>query len=261
MKSQRALTERAELFVATATIAAHATYSESGFRQRDVRFYIELFSNWVELSFEKYSLNVQNTQLLRYLDGLVESSLAKRISKKSPPLYRLTRAGFVDLISRVVNRSYISQPEHFFFLQYFLKNYRELLLTLVASAGPEFTNIDRVEIDSLLDTKKLIQKELEEVRKGIERQKIRIADANSTAQHVTKATRQDKPLATIVKEVEKAYPYELNSQKPLSELIGQIPENQKLWELTQGNQARVKEIWSPAQELLELYEGLLKRLI
>ena len=34
---------------------------------------------------------------------------------------------------------------------------------------------------------------------------------------------RERPLAEVVKEVERLYPYQLNSQKPLSELIADIP--------------------------------------
>jgi hypothetical protein len=260
MSTSRALTDRAELFIATATIAAHSTYNQEGFRQRDVRFYVELFSNWVELSFEKYSLSIQNTQLQRYLNNLVEQNLAKKISKKSPPHYRLTKSGFIELITRAVKKNYISQPEHFFFLYYFLKNYREQLLELVRSAGPEFTNTDRIDIESLLDIQKLLHSEIDEVKKCLARQKLRISDAHLTVKHVKKSISQKKSLLETVKEVQKAYPYELNSQKPLSELINQIPEEQRLWELTEGNLSRIQEVWTPGLALLELYDRLLRRL-
>ena len=59
--------ERNQLFVATAVVAAHANVSKGGFRQRDVKFWIELFSNWVESALPAEVLEVQNNQILRYI--------------------------------------------------------------------------------------------------------------------------------------------------------------------------------------------------
>ena len=113
---QDSLVERSEIFFATATVGAHANASKSGFRQRDVKFLIELFSNWVESSLGTFSIPVQNTQVSRYLSGLADEGYARRISRKGRPTYRLTRIGLIELISRIVERNYISQKEEFFFL-------------------------------------------------------------------------------------------------------------------------------------------------
>ena len=52
---------------------------------------------------------------------------------------------------------------------------------------------------------------------------------------------------------EKKYPYELNSQRPLSELMANIPEMQGRWELTRGGKARAEILWQPVLELWRLY--------
>lgn len=39
-----------EAIVAAAVVAAQATLGSDGFRQRDVRFYISVFSNWVGIA-------------------------------------------------------------------------------------------------------------------------------------------------------------------------------------------------------------------
>ena len=68
---------------------------------------------------------------------------------------------------------------------------------------------------------------------------------------------QGAKIEAVVLELEKKYPYELNSQKPLSELFSDIPADIAQWELMHGNAKRVSEMWEPSKLLLKTYlEGL-----
>ena len=115
-----ALFKRFEFLVAAAVIAAHANSRAQGFRQREVRFLIELFSNWVSASLEGEVLELKNTQILRYLEGLSSEAFARRSVRQRFPVYRLTRLGLIELLSRLVNPPAAIPPAQFFFVFYFL---------------------------------------------------------------------------------------------------------------------------------------------
>jgi len=59
-----ALFDENEPLVTAAVIAAEATGGHEVFRQRDVRFFIELFSNWLEPTTGEHALALHNTQVL-----------------------------------------------------------------------------------------------------------------------------------------------------------------------------------------------------
>ena len=80
MRSGSSVT-RLEIFTASATLAAHASFIEEGFRLRDLRFFTELFLNWVE-DVETVTHSLQNTQLARYISQLIKQGFAKKVTKK-----------------------------------------------------------------------------------------------------------------------------------------------------------------------------------
>lgn len=63
----------------------------------------------------------------------------------------------------------------------------------------------------------------------------------------------------VVKKVEHLFPYELNYQKPLTQLFGETPEDLQKWELTEGNQFRVKLLWTHYLDLLKYQLGVLDK--
>ena len=111
---------RGEIFAAAATIAAHASVYQDGFRQRDVRFLLQLFLNWVERTLGNSPMPISNTQVYRYLEDLVKEGYAKANRRATQPVYRLTRVGLLELVNRIVNKREDNLPDQFFFLCYFL---------------------------------------------------------------------------------------------------------------------------------------------
>ncbi|MDC0358601.1 hypothetical protein OAO01_07275 [Oligoflexia bacterium] len=251
---------RHELFVASATIAAHATSSTSGFRQRDVRFLVELFTNWMEISLGTHSITIQNTQMARYLTWLVDEGYARKISRKRPPTYRLTRVGLLELITRLVEREYSSEKDNFFFLYYFIKNYRPRIEDLVKAEKKQFPHSLRIELEALLNSDTLLDKAISDSKRELEKLELRIHDAVATTKLVQRLSREGEKFSAIVEQVEELYPYDLNSQKPLTELIANIPPGLQQWELVAGNIKRVEDVWEPTKMVLRAYIKALEKL-
>jgi len=251
---------RHELFVATATVAAHASAQGGGFRQRDIRFFVELFSNWAYPN-QKAELSIQNVQIQRYLSYLGKDGFVRKIGKGSRPSFKLTRAGLLELLSRLVESKRERIPEEFLFLVTFLKGYREWLQRLARQEGEQFPPSLRIELDALLDTETLIQRELKDVEQRLTKLNARIEDAVKTSTLVSERLRQGIDFSSIVEEVERKMPYELNSRRPLSELISSIQPDQRRWELESGNRLRATTIWQPMKAMLEEYRKQLRGLV
>lgn len=252
---------RQELFVATAVIGSHATSSEEGFRQRDVRFLIELFSNWVEHGQGDVALAVNNTQVARYIQRLVDDGYARKISRKGNPRYRLTRVGLIELVSRCVNRTYLGQRNQFFFLFYFIRNYKPRLTALVEAEGRQFPPALRIELDELLNEEALVKREQRAVKAELTRLKERMAGSKQASSYLSGALARGESLETAVKEIQRRWPYELNSRRPLSELIAGIPKDFRRWEIEVGNLKRADEIFGPGHSLLRAYDAELQALL
>ncbi|MBX7137559.1 MAG: hypothetical protein K1X83_06200 [Oligoflexia bacterium] len=250
---------RHQLFVAAAVVAAHSTAGASGFRQKDVRFLVELFSNWVESS-SSSGLIVQNTQVIRYLDSLIKEGYARRLPRDKPPTYRLTRTGLLELLARIIDPDNARTPEQFLFALFFIRNYRSKIQDLVIAEGTLFPRSLKIELDTLLDCRELLRREISRTHQQLKRLELRIEDNIKASERVSTGLRRGQPFEELVCEVEKLYPYELNSQKPLSELIHLIPAENRTWELTEGFKGRVDCIWRPMRKQLREYLETLQEL-
>lgn len=254
------LFKRYEIFVAAAAIAAHANWGARGFRQRDLRFLIELFTNWVEGSLAGGEIALNNTQVLRYLESLAAEGYAKVLSRQKQPRYRLTRLGLLELLTRLSNRPRGGRPEHFFFLFYFLSCYAPRITELIKAEGKHFPSAMRIEIEALLDYGRLLEEEVRKTQLELRKLEERISDSTQSSRLATKLFAQGAAMEEVVAELEKKYPYELNSQKPLSELFADIPPDIGRWELELGNTRRVTHLWLPTKQLLRSYLDALRTL-
>jgi hypothetical protein len=251
---------RLEVFIGSAAIAAHATFAEHGFRQRDVRFFVDLFLNWAE-DVGAVAPKVQNTQLLRFLGGLVDEGYAKRSNHNEIPVYRLTRVGLLELLTRITTPADRAPPAHFLFMVLFIRGYRGRLEKLIADQGQLFPVALKLEVQALLEIDDLLKKEIKKIERAIGRLEQRISDAEKTSQLTKNRLASGVPFAEIVKEAEKRFPYELNSMKPLSELISDIAPDQRRWELETGNVLRAQTLWVPQRAMLIEYLKQLRRLL
>jgi len=261
---QDALLQRYRIFVLAATIAAHANTpptpsAAASFRQRDVRFYIELFSNWMETALGAFSLPVQNTQVQRFLSSLVSEGYARRLDRGRHPGYRLTRTGLIELTSQMVTGSVEVGRWQFLFLFYFIKNYRQRIVDLVRREGQQFPPALRLELEAHLDARALLDRELKSVEAELQRLDARIEDARQVSE-LLRSKVGKQPFPELVREVERLYPYELNNQKPLHALIAELPEELGAWELQHGAALRSRELWQPGKRLLQAYQSELRAL-
>lgn len=258
MKLQTFLS-RQELLVTAATLAAHSTAQGNAFRQKDVLFLFDLFSNWCKSGMWEEEQKYQNTQLARFLDQLAKDGYAKRNKDKSRPSYRLTRNGLVELLFRITNRER-ANPEQFLFAHYFIKNYKDRLITLVQEEGKLFPAALKLELYALLDDGALLASEIARVMKVKLRMQERVSEATETSKLAEVCLRKGMNIEETIRMIEKEHPYELNNQRPLSDLIGSIPPEQRIWEINKGATYRSKQIWSPMLVVIGSYERALREL-
>jgi len=205
-------------------------------------------------------LGPQAVQVNRYLDSLIRDSLAKRSTRQGVPHYRLTRSGVIELLHRAVRRRFLHQREGFFFMVSYLVSYGNRIMALAQQETRPFPPALKMELEYLLDPGPLIDREIAVVDDEIRKLTKRIDDALKGSAMVEKNLLRGVPLEENVKEVQRLYPYELNSLKPLSELMKEIQPDQRAWELTEGAIIRVNMIWKPALSNLVNHRKELDRL-
>lgn len=243
-------TTRSNTYISAAALAAHASYIRNGFRIRDILFFIELFLNW-NSDFEGTREPLQATQISRYLDKLVSEGFARRSGRGRVQLFRLTRLGLLDLVGRLADVHSALPIEQSLFRIYFLKGYRPWLKRLVEEGSSLVPPALAIELAALLDVDTLLEQEIKRTERALLRVEKRISDAQETSTLVKNRLKCGTPFDDVVKEVERRFPYELNSMKPLAELISSIEADQRPWELQSGNLLRVTTLWEPQRALLK----------
>ncbi len=241
-------------------LAAHSSSMLDGFRQREVRFYMDLFSNWVFVKINSEPFPLHNTQVMRSLQNMVRLGLAKKMGRKNPPRYKLTRAGLIqtlnDLVALPLNDSY----SEFFFVYQFIVNYKSRIIDLLNQDSKHFTKSNSLDVEFLMDEKKYLHRQLELVNHEIRHLKERIVDSEKSIALFMEMKANMIDSKKIFKMIETKYPYELNNQKRLSQLLQEIPEPLREREITEANQNRVNLFWKPKLQHLESFGHILKSL-
>ncbi len=245
-----------EAVVAAAVIAAQATGDDGNFRQRDVRFFIELFSNWMQATTGNWSLTVHNAQVLRYLSLATSAGWAKRVGR-TPPQYRLTPEGLLELLGRLGTRRNLARLDEFFLVYHFFDAYGERLRALVTHSGPLASKALAIDVNELCDQQKLVERERRLVAREIEKLTIRSQESRSISELSRQLLREGQPLPRVIDAVERRFPYDLNSQKPLGELLSGLPEPWRRAELEHAAERRADTLWDPTRRMLEAYDAVL----
>ena len=255
------LLSRYEVLVAPAIIGAHANAPATiGFRQRDVRWLIEFFANWIEPSFESEGLAIKNTQISRYLENLNKEGHARKYIRKGNPRYILTPLGLVELMHRVTEKNYYPQKEHFFFLFSFMVNYRPRVKEVVQAEKKRFPHALQLELEELFNAEALLDKQLYYTKRELKKLSKRMEDQSGAAVLTKEIMQENLDYANMAKRVEKQFPYTLYTKKPLQEMLSETTQRHGSWELTVGGPRRNRLMWSQIKEMLELHIKQLENL-
>lgn len=240
-------------FMSAALIAVHATAGSHGFRQRDVRFFLELFADWVRPG----SLVVHNAQVLRHLKTLVEQGQARASFRDGKPVYRLTSGGILELTGSLARAAETDAFEVFLFIHYFVASYRSLVESQLSGLRPPLPHGVLLEARMNLDPAGLAKRRLEHLEREIQRLDIRATESVATATLVVNHLREGGTLQSATEEIQRRYPYQLNAQKPLRELMSQLPGELQRHELETGPGLRSELIWRPMLSCLAAQRDVL----
>ena len=252
------LLEEREVLVTAALLAAQATHGHEGFRQRDVRFFVELFSNWMAVG-SSAGVAVHNTQVLRCVESLAAVSWLRR-KARTPPRWSLTAEGLLGLLQRLLHRQQLLRMDEFFLVYHFLDAYGARLHAVAAEGGVLASRALLFDLDALIHPQALVARERARVADELRRLQVRVAEAHQSAALARSGFSAGQRVDEVVADVERRFPYELNNQKPLGELLGALPENWRREELTVTTARRATVLWENMRRLLLAYDGLLSDL-
>jgi len=252
--------EHNNIFAIAACLGAQTMFAAEGFRQKDLKFLIEMFSNWVDITLKDRVLTVHNTQIMRYLNSLVAEGYAQKITRKGQSRFRLTRVGLISLLTQLIQRPPQFPLEHFFFAFHMVETYRAQIENLVKSEGQQFPSALKIELDALFNLEKILNEQVAYVRTELRKLKQRIEDSENVEKLVKKMRAEKRSISEIATAIEQQYPYDLNSQKPLAQFYNEIPKQVADWILDRAIGSRREQIWIPLVSILEKHLEVLERL-
>lgn len=259
MTRKNAFYDTNALYINAALIAGHANNHQAIFRQKDIKFFIELMTNWMETSFEDHCLNVQNTQVQRLLDQLTSEGILKKITQNQHPAYEFTSIGVLEIINRLVSDKSLEDNQSFFFLYHFVSLYSDKMQDLLFKRQ-SLPQSYKLEIKHLLDPKNLVERQIRRVRFKIEKLRIRIKEAHAMSKISVEMIKKEKSLTEIIKRIETSYPYQLNNQRKMSELFKTLTPDVQYLEITEAPKMRANTLWEPVLRNYENYLAELKLL-
>ncbi|MFP5387453.1 MAG: hypothetical protein ACLGHN_15350 [Bacteriovoracia bacterium] len=254
MKRKSYLSEDLRVYLSASVCAAHIN-GQGDFRQKDVRFYADLFCNWMDC-YLGTSYQLQNTQIQRYLDYLVEEKIIKKTTSKTPS-YQGHNQGLLKLISQISSIKENDSLELFYFQFHILELYRDLLFNSAMSSELSFREAQSFELKYLLDGKELLVRQKQRIRREMEKLKIRKDETLEMVKLTEKLQREGKGTDSIIRLVEQKFPYQLNNQISMAQLFKTLRPGLKEAELTTHAKARALKLWQP---LIDHYEDYLKRI-
>lgn len=243
----------------SAIIATWLNREEKGFRQKDVHFYLDLIIDWLESAPFAKNITIQNTQLMRFLDLLVERQwLTKK--DEGHPVYFFNNKHCMELLRETLSSS-PEDPYEIFFLQFHLATvYRSSLSEMLFIRGVELSHGQKIDLEHLLDEKFLLRNQKErielEIKKLSQRQKEVYKMIDLAKDELNK---HNDPIQAASK-IEEKYPYQLQYQKSMSKAFMDVHPKLRANELTLHSELRIKTLWGPMEEFLRAYLQILNRL-
>lgn len=251
------------IVLAAAVLGSHIVFHNRGFRQKDVRFFMELFANWLDSKDSEVNLRIHNTQIMRYLEQLnKEGFVQKRTSGGTKHFYQLTRAGVMEMARQVVEMD--SDPlramPSFFFVYQFVINYKHWISESLLNNSQSWSRSLVLELEEIFDEKQILESAIRSVEFELKRLDLRISDSEKTSVLYQKMKNSGAKEKEIFKLIDDEYPYELHHQRRLSEVLNEMAPSLASWELGDANKTRIQFMWKPRQKWLQDLLRLLKEM-
>ncbi|MBL7544136.1 MAG: hypothetical protein JNL11_09980 [Bdellovibrionaceae bacterium] len=198
---------------------------------------------------------------MRSLENMTRLGLARKLARKNPPRYKLTRAGFIKTVNALVSLPLQDSFSEFFFVYQFIVNYKSRIIGSLDQDVKNFTKTTALDVQFLMNETKYVHRQKELVSQEIRYIKERIIDSENSICLFKKMKADRTDPEKIFKTIQAKHPYELSSQKRLSRLLFEIPEYLREHELTEANQNRIDFFWKPKLQHLEAFEQILQGLV
>lgn len=247
-------------FIEAAIVAAHGAHAHlGGFRASDVRFFFLLFTNWIEHDVLRPEQDLELTQVRRVLSRLLDKGwlVTTSPSRGAGRRHALSDEGLVGLAESVAEGRGRRPFEEALFVVCFLASYRELLL---ARARDATTPAARKRLATLLDARRALRSVRRTWHDLVDDLETRIAGSRRLEEEARKALSLRAGKAETAKRLSQAGSYQLERIRPITELLGALPDDLLSFELEAGIARRTALLFEPLAERARAERAILDRL-
>lgn len=253
------------VFVQAALLAAHGAGADAGgFRAADVRFFFQLFTNWVEHDVTRPSQDLDLTQVRRTLARLRQRGWLGEARGPTAPgtralrgeRLRLTQPGLVALAEALVEPRWMPFEETLFVAS-FVTSYRSAIL---ARTEDPLTGAARRRVSTLLDARRVLRQARRSTQRVLEDLEARANASERMARSAAALRARGVSEAEQVHHLETLDPYQLQRVRPYSEVVLGLPGDLRHFELTEGLALRARLLFEPLAVRTRAELSLLARL-
>lgn len=261
--ARRGLLDTRNVVTAAAVLAAHATGERDGMAPADVRFFILLFSNWLEADVLSPGHDVDLTQIRRALAHLVAQRWAR--ARKSASATRSLRhwlepEGIIGLAELVADPAHHRSLEDSLFAFTFAVTYRDAIVGRITTDPRRLDASTARKLRRILDPGRildgahaqLLRLRSDLVQRSEEGRRLLVVAGDARRERLDHA-------ATITR-LEKASPYQLQQVRTMRELFAALPSDLLARELESGIEDRIDWMFEPLAERAKSDLALLERL-
>ncbi len=259
LSARQSQAQTVSTFLAAAILAAHGS-RPAGFAASDVRFFFQLFTNFVEHDLTRPGQDLAITQVVRVLARLRSSrwiatrgrSAMKR--GRAGSRYVVTDLGLVGLLRDLVTEGPRRSFEEALFIATFLESYKERVWS---QSKPAL----RRALAPLLDSRavlKIGEAHLGRVASDLEERAAGGLLLATEARETFAATRD---LHKTVARLDRPGSYRLHGVRSLGELFGSLPEDVLHFEIERGFELRVRMLFEPFARRARAERDILRALI
>jgi hypothetical protein len=245
--------------VSAAMLAAYINNTEDGFRQKDVKTYLQLFLAWAEPCFfdNASTWMLCNSQIARLLGELEQSGHLKRTSnKKMRPKYRLSGEGYSLLVADVISQKDKVQPRLFFFSHFFVVTYAKPLLRAMVSLDVPGLKLE----PWLRHPERLVNAQLQKLGEEIAEVEAHSRAYENAARLGSEAFVAGKSVLQVASDIGKAGFHQVQAELPMTDLISEVSGSKARWEIETGSLVRRDLLCAPTLMMLRSYRAALEGL-
>lgn len=245
-----------KIFLAS-LLAVWFNLKSKGFKPKHLKFYVELFNDWLSSHAESKNFSIQNTQVIRFCEWALKN---KWLKKNSDGQYELHPKSLIQIVRELFKLNETDTQELYFLQYHLITLYQHNFKNGFALYREHFTRGEWDDLMFALDKNELKASKLKLIDKEIYKLKNRIEEIEAMVAYSTEALEKGLSLPQVIKHLEASNPYKLQAQRSMSDFFKELPLDLQRAELTVNATKRSEVLFNSCLAQLKSYQEIVSKL-